>query len=284
MLFGERALRLADRLQAQRHAQCRDHFAGGDHLAESFAQEGQQADGLSDRGNGHQRGFPAQGAGKEFENGRGDNAQRALGPEKQLFQVIAGVVLAKAAQRIEDATVRQHDLETEDQITRHTEAQHRIATGIGGQAATDLCAAFAAVGERKEPVRLLGLLLDLGQDATGLDRHRVVEQIDLAHPVHALQGDQHLCATFIGHAAAAKAGIATDRHHDCPGVRAFLHRRCQLGGAGRAQENAGSRMLRSEDVVAEAIIDRPTDLQGWFGQNALKFLGQGADVGHPGSR
>ena len=68
----------------------------------------------------------------------GDHAERALGADEQLGQVVAGVVLAEPAQPVPDAAVGQHDLEAEHQLAGHAVAQHRGAAGVGGEVAADL--------------------------------------------------------------------------------------------------------------------------------------------------
>jgi hypothetical protein len=84
----------------------------------------------------------ARGSGKELQHGRGDDAQRSLGADEQVLQVVAGVVLAQAAQAIPDLAARQHHFEAQRQFARVAVAQHLHAAGVGGQIAADLTASL----------------------------------------------------------------------------------------------------------------------------------------------
>ena len=76
-------------------------------------------------------GHPRFRQGIELEHGRGDDAERAFGADEQLFQVVAGIVLAQAAQAIEQLPVGQHDLQAQGQVARVAIAQHLHAPRIG---------------------------------------------------------------------------------------------------------------------------------------------------------
>ena len=93
----------------------------------------EQGDGGGDVGDGHQRRRPRPRRREQLQHRRGDDAERALGADEQLLEVVAGVVLAQAAQAVPDAPVGQHDLEAEHELARVAEAQHRGAAGVGGR-------------------------------------------------------------------------------------------------------------------------------------------------------
>ncbi len=78
------------------------------------------------------------GRGIQLQHGGGDDAQRAFRADEQVLQVVAGVVLAQAAQAVPHAPVRQHDFQPEHQVARIAVAQHIDAARIGGKIAADL--------------------------------------------------------------------------------------------------------------------------------------------------
>src|SRR6202011_5219976 len=122
--------------------------------------------------------------------GRGSNdPERALAADEELLQIVAGIVLAQAAQPVPDPPVREHDLEAQSQLARIAVAQYRDAAGIGRQIAADLAAALAAEAERKRPVGLGGGLVQMREDAAGLDGHCEIDRVDRADAVHAAEGE-----------------------------------------------------------------------------------------------
>ena len=51
--------------------------------------------------------------GKELDRRGGDDAEGALGADKELLQIVAGVVLAQPPQPVPDTPVGQYDLEAQ---------------------------------------------------------------------------------------------------------------------------------------------------------------------------
>jgi hypothetical protein len=147
----------------------------------------------------------------ELERGGGDDAERALGPDQQRLQVIAGVVLAQRAQGMQHAAVRQHRLDAEHQLARHAVAQHVQAAGIGGQIAADLAAALRAQAQREEA---LGAAAACCTSASVQPASTVMEKLaaSTCGCVAAAQAAAACCAGFIGRRAAAVAGVAALRH------------------------------------------------------------------------
>ena len=86
---------------------------------------------------------------KQLQHRGGDDAERAFGADEQLLQVVAGVVLAQAAQAVPDAAVGQHHLDAEHQLARVAVAQHRGAAGVGREIAADRAAALGGERQRK---------------------------------------------------------------------------------------------------------------------------------------
>ncbi|MNS91422.1 hypothetical protein D3C72_1255140 [compost metagenome] len=99
--------------------------------------------------------------GEELQRRRRDDAQRALGSDEQLLQVIAGVVLAQALQAVEHLTVGHDGLDAQHQVAHHAVAQDGGAAGIGRDDAADGGRAFGSQAEGEEAVLLLRQLLGL---------------------------------------------------------------------------------------------------------------------------
>ena len=70
------------------------------------------------------RGLAGGRLGEQAQHRGRDDAERALGADEQLLHVVAGVVLAQAAQAVPDAAVGQHHLQPEHQVARVAVAQH----------------------------------------------------------------------------------------------------------------------------------------------------------------
>ncbi|KAG1246413.1 hypothetical protein G6F65_020701 [Rhizopus arrhizus] len=88
-----------------------------------------------------------------LQRGGRDDAQRSLAADIQVAQVIAGVVLAQAAQAVPDFAFRGHHFQAQRQVARVAVAQHLGAAGVGGQVAANRAAAFGRKAERKHPLR-----------------------------------------------------------------------------------------------------------------------------------
>jgi hypothetical protein len=91
-----------------------------------------------------------------------------------VLEVVAGVVLAQAAQAVPDAAVGQHHFQAQRQLAGIAVAQHLHAAGIGGQVAADGGAAFGGERQREQAISLARRLLHRMQGASGLDGDGVV--------------------------------------------------------------------------------------------------------------
>src|SRR5256885_17085008 len=100
------------------------------------------------------------GQGKELQDRRRDYAERSFGTDEKLLQVIAGVVLAQAAQALPYLSGGQHDLEPQRELASIAVAQHRSAARIGGKIAADFATAFGRKAQREKAPPLFGGLLD----------------------------------------------------------------------------------------------------------------------------
>ena len=146
----------------------------------------------------------------QLAGGRRDEAQRALGADEQLLQVVAGVVLAQGAQPVEDPPVRQHDLEAEDQFAGRSVAEHVRAAGIGREVAAELAAALGSEAQGEKPIRFGSGRLQRRQHAAGLRSDRVIVGIQLPDGRHApcREDDLRLGRRGAGHSPANQTSIA----------------------------------------------------------------------------
>ena len=129
-----------------------------------------------------------------------------------MAQVIAGIVLAKSAQEIENTAADQDHLDTERQLARGAVANHIQATGIGAEIAADRTAPLGRQVEREVKPLLLCRLVKRLQDATRLHGHRHVDRINLADPVHPAKRQQDAVSCIIRGRAAHETGIAALWH------------------------------------------------------------------------
>ncbi len=120
---------------------------------------GEERHDILDLGEPEKRGLDFARFRKELQGRGGDDPERAFAANKKLLQIVAGIVLAQAAQPVPDPPVREHDLEAQGQLARIAVAQYRDAAGIGRQIAADLAAALGAEAEGEQPVGLGGRLL-----------------------------------------------------------------------------------------------------------------------------
>src|SRR5262249_29539837 len=97
--------------------------------------------------------------GKQLEDGRRDDSERAFGAEKELLHVIAGVVFAQTAQSIPYSAVRQHHLEAQHEFAGVAIAQNCDAARVGRKIAADLATALGREAQGQQPVSLARRLL-----------------------------------------------------------------------------------------------------------------------------
>ena len=131
-----------DVLQHQLHRRVRDQLEGGQLGCQPILGLCQQCQCLIGRFQLHQRCHLASRLRVELQHGRRDDAQRALGADEQVTQVIAGIVLAQPVQAMPDLAVGRHYLQSQAQLAHVAVAQHLHPAGVGGQVAADGAAAF----------------------------------------------------------------------------------------------------------------------------------------------
>ena len=152
------------------------------------------------------------GSGKSFEHRRGHDAQRALRADEELLEVVAGVVLAQAAQAAVDAAVREHRFDAQRQLARVAVAQHRRAPGVGRKIAADRAAALRRERQREVESRGGGGLVHGRQRQARLDRDRRVGGVERPHARHPRERQHDLVGGRVRRRAAAQAGVAALRH------------------------------------------------------------------------
>ena len=205
----------------------------------------------------------------------GDHAQRALGADEELLEVIARVVLEHGAQHGQHRAVGQHHFQAQHLLAHHAVLQHAIAAGIGGHVATDLAAAARAQVHAERQSRVHGGFLHGLQRGPGLHRHGGGAGVDGFDRRHALQRQRHTVGA--GHGGAGQAGQAALGHHG----HAVLVAQAQGGadvfgaaGADQGQRSDGGRAA-PVGVVARGHGIAGQDRFGTQGlaQGLQKFLG-----------
>ena len=170
----------------------------------------------------------------QLERGSGDHAQRAFAADHQVAQVVARVVFAQSGQAVPDLALRIDHLQPQAQIARIAIAQHLRAAGVGGQIAADGAAALGRQAQGKEQTGRACVLLQVLQDAAGLDGDRQVGLVDGQDLIHALQAEHHLRARCVGGRAHHQSGVAP-LGHDADAVACTgLHHLCHFLGGGRS--------------------------------------------------
>ena len=185
-----------------------------------FVGQAQQLHRSIERGHGRKRGELRSRHRVHAQGGSGDHTQRAFGANKQVAQVVAGVVFAQAGQAAPDFALRRHHLQAQAQLAGVAVAHHLGAAGIGGQVAANGAAAFGGQAQGEQKAFFLARLLQGLQHAAGLYRHGEVGRVDGADAVQALQAQQYLGAGSIGDRAHHHAGVAALRHQAHTGCRA----------------------------------------------------------------
>ena len=192
--------------------------------------------------------------GEELHRRGGDDPEGALATDKELLQVVAGVVLAQTSQPVPDLPIGRYDLEAQGQLAGIAVARHRDAAGVGRQIATDLAAALGAEAQWEEPVGLGGGPLQIGEDAAGLDRHREIDRVDRSDAVHAAEGQNDVAAVLGRHGAAHGAGVAALRHDRQPPLGADPHHRRHLGGRSRADDEPGGTPVEAPGLDEKGFL------------------------------
>ena len=173
---------------------------------------------------------------------RGDDAQRAFAANEQVAQVVAGVVLAQAAQAVPDLALRRHHLQTQAQFARIAVAQHLGAASVATQVAANGATAFGRQAQRKQKAGLVRVLLQRLQYAAGFHGDGQVGAVQRAYAVQAPQTEHDLAPAGVWRGAAHQTGVAALRHQGHAGFGAGAHDRGDFGR--RARLHHGQRAAR----------------------------------------
>ena len=149
--------------------------------------------------------------GVELEGRCGNDAQRTLRANKQLFEIIPGIVLPKAVQIGQQIASRHHGLKAQHLISCVAVTQNVYTACIGREVAADLATAFRRQTKREKTPGFERCGLKFCQDTPRLDRHRIVGRIDVANLFEPLETEDDLVG--VRHSAATEPGVAALRHH-----------------------------------------------------------------------
>ena len=177
-------------------AQCclRHHLKAGQSRAELLLRHAQQINGRLHVGSSCPCGALRRRFGKQFHGGRGDDAQGSFAADEQMPQVVTRVVFAQAAQARPHIALRGHHFQPQTQVARIAVAQHLGSARVAGQVAAQRATALRRQAERKQKTGLVGGLLHMLKNATGICGEGGVGWVYVAHLVHALQVDHHFAA------------------------------------------------------------------------------------------
>ncbi len=170
----ERVARAGHVADDELEGDARQELEGRDRVALRLAQHAEQRQRGGRRLERDEGGRHGRGARKQPQRRGRHDAERALGADEQLLQVVARVVLAQGRQLVEHAPVGQHDLEAEHERTHHAVAQDRRAAGIGRDDAAERRAALGAERHRQQAVHGGGRGLQLGEHAARFRREGIV--------------------------------------------------------------------------------------------------------------
>ena len=124
---------------------------------------------------------------EEFEDRRGDDAERPLGADEKVLEVVVGVVLAERPEAVPYLAGSEHHLDAEHQLARIAISEDRRAAGIGREIAADLAGTLRSERQRKEPVDRIGGGLGVGENHPGFGDQRVANRIDGADAIESRQ-------------------------------------------------------------------------------------------------
>ena len=233
------------------------HAAGG-----ALLRDAEQIERGLRRRHADERGLDRARARHQPQHRRGDDAERALGADEQVLQVVAGVVLLELVEVVEHAPVGEHDLEAEHMRARDAVGERRRAAGIGGEIAADGAGAFRRQQLRIEPVDRGRRLARAAERHAGLAGDGVGDRVDLADAVEPRERQHDLA--MVRDLPADEAGIAALRHDRRARLVGELEDRGDLGDRARAQHH------RRAAVIEIALLDEIGLLRGRIGDGVAR--------------
>ncbi|MCY1538763.1 hypothetical protein D9M68_743200 [compost metagenome] len=220
-------------LQHELDLPARHDLEGLDAVAHLFLHEAEQIDSFLHAAQADHGGSRHIETGKELQYRRGHHAQRPLGADEKLLQVVAGVVLSQRAKSIPERAVVQNHFQTQHEFTHVPVAQRPGAAGIRRHQSTDLATPNASQQHWKLPLVFFGRFADIGKDAAGLDCQRVALRIDLPNPVEARKIEDHGRPLRSRDSATYQARVAALRNDRHIQPRASFHEFHDFLGAAR---------------------------------------------------
>ena len=207
------------------------------------------------------------GRGSKPESGLGDQRERALRPDDQVRQRVAGHVLDVLATGPDDGAIGHHDLEREHGVARLAVLDAAQAAGVRPEVAADRAHLEArGIGRVEQPV-LRDRGLERRVDDPGLGDDAQVLDIDLEDPVHGREGDRQ--RALQSGRASAQPGARATRHDGHVVFGADLHELGDLGGRGRQRDGPGQAGRQVFGLVASVGL-------------AIGRIGQDAQAGDAG--
>jgi len=169
-----------------------------------------------------------------------------LGPDEELFEVVARVILAQRGQVVHDSPVRQHHLEPQHGAVQRAVTEEAQAARVGRDVAADLARALGAQVERHRVAALPHVVLQHLEHAARLAdqvARILVERDDLVQPP---QRDYHLIIDR--NRAADQARVASLRHHRDAALVAVGEDLRDLQGRARTQRQLGLALIFAHPV------------------------------------
>ena len=160
---------------------------GTQRVAQLFSKQREESRNVLELVHRHQRALRAAGLRKQAQHRAGNDAQRTLRADEQLFHIVAGIVLHHPVHGGHDRAVCQYCFQPQHEVAHHAVTQNVDAAGIGRNIAADGATATCAEVERETQALLGdGLLHDL-QHRTGFDRGGTADSVDLEDSIHPVQ-------------------------------------------------------------------------------------------------
>mmetsp|Transcript_30978 Transcript_30978/g.100930 ORF Transcript_30978/g.100930 Transcript_30978/m.100930 type:complete len:299 (+) Transcript_30978:365-1261(+) len=116
-----------------------------------------------------------------------DDAERAFGADKDLLQVVSGIVLSERAQEVEHSSIREHHLQTEDRTVQRSVSDQVYASRICAHVPANLARPLCAELVRHLQSVLVQLLVEDAKHASSLAHHRSRRGIHFDDALHALR-------------------------------------------------------------------------------------------------
>ncbi len=158
-LFIERYAQLGKVFVHQAERKLAHHLKTRQPRTQVLVRQAQQRHGVFHRRHGSPCCEARCGNGVELQGRGGNDAQRAFAPDKQIAQVVAGIVFSQAGEAVPDLALRGDDFNAQAQLARIAVAHDLRAACVGGQVAANRAAALGGQAEREEKTGLLGRIL-----------------------------------------------------------------------------------------------------------------------------